>query len=259
MSGMEWYLLVAVVLAGFAAGFINTLAGSGSLLTLPLLIYLGLPANVANGTNRVGILLQNVAGVVEFRRQKVLPLRVGLALAAPAVIGSLIGAGIAVNLDEQTMRRAIGAIMVLMLVIMMWRPERWLRGRGEEAARLRWHDFLLLLLVGVYGGFIQAGVGILLLGALVLGAGYDLVRANAIKVLVVLAFTISALGVFLANGQVQWGVGLLLAIGSVSGAWVAARMAVRRGAGFVRWVVAVVIVASALDMLGVWRYLWRLL
>lgn len=255
---MAWYLLLLVVLAGFGAGFVNTLAGSGSLLTLPLLIYLGLPANVANGTNRVGILLQNVVSVAEFSRQKVLPLKVGLALAVPALVGSLLGAGIAANLDELTMRRAIGAVMVIMLTVMMWRPERWLRGRGEERPRLRWHDFVLLFLLGVYGGFIQAGVGILLLGALVLGAGYDLLRANAIKLLVVLVFTISALGVFLANGQVRWDVGLLLALGNMTGAWVAARMAVRRGAGFVRWVLAVVIVLSAMDMLGVFQLLARL-
>ncbi|RME71099.1 MAG: sulfite exporter TauE/SafE family protein, partial [Chloroflexi bacterium] len=85
---MEWYIYLAIIAAGFVAGFINTLAGSGSLVTLPLLIFAGLPANVANGTNRVAILLQNVVGVSSFRQQKVLDWRGGLKLALPAIIGS---------------------------------------------------------------------------------------------------------------------------------------------------------------------------
>ena len=256
---MAWYLYLAVIAAGFAAGFINTLAGSGSLVTLPLLIFLGLPANVANGTNRIGILLQNVVSVGAFRQQKVLDWRGGLLLAIPAVVGSVIGAQIAVNLDEQMMRRAIGALMVVMLVVILVRPNRWLEGRpGAAHQRLDWKQALIFFAIGVYGGFIQAGVGIFLLAALVLSAGYDLVWANAIKVLVVLCFTVSALLIFLINGQVQWEIGLLMGVGSMLGAWAAAHMAVKRGAAFVRWVLAAVIVVSAADLLGLFEFAARL-
>jgi hypothetical protein len=252
-------LLIAVVVVGFVAGFVNTLAGSGSLLTLPMLMYLGLPANVANATNRVGILLQAMVGVAEFRRQRILAVKAGLSVALPAVVGSLLGARIAVDLDEEAMRRAVGLVMVAMLFVMMWRPERWLRGRGEEVSRLRWYDAVVLFVLGIYGGFIQAGVGILLLGGLVLGAGYDLVRANAIKVLITLLITIAALGVFISSGQVRWDVGALLAIGSVAGAWFGARLAVQRGAEFVRWVVAAAVAVSAGDLLGAFDFLHRVL
>ncbi|MBU1318912.1 MAG: sulfite exporter TauE/SafE family protein [candidate division Zixibacteria bacterium] len=248
---MEWYLYIAVVAAGFIAGFINTLAGSGSLITLPLLIFLGLPANVANGTNRVAILLQNVVSVSSFRRQKVLDIRRGLILAAPAVIGAIIGAQIAVILDEEMMRKAIGLLMVVMLSVMIVRPKRWLVGRPESAVgRLSWIQILTFFGIGAYGGFIQAGVGIFLLAGLVLSAGYDLVRANAVKVLIVFCFTPLALVVFLINGQVDWSVGLILAVGNMSGAWVAARMAVKRGAAFVRWLLMAVVIISASVFLG---------
>ena len=248
---MAWHLYLAVVAAGFAAGFINTLAGSGSLVTLPLLIFLGLPPTVANGTNRVGILLQNVVGVTAFRQQRVLQWRAGLFLAIPAVLGSLVGAQIAVNLDEEMMRRAIGAVMVAMLFIILLRPNRWLQGHSQAVPeRPTALQVLIFFAIGIYGGFIQAGVGIFLLAGLVLGAGYDLVRANAIKVLIILCFTISALGVFLLNGQVDWGIGLLLALGNMTGARVAARMAVQRGAVFIRWLLIAVVVVSALDLLG---------
>jgi hypothetical protein len=260
---LAWYLYPAAIAAGFVCGFINTLAGSGSLVTLPLLIFMGLPANVANGTNRVGILLQNVVGVGSFRQQKVLDLRGGFLLAAPAVVGSILGAQIAVNLDELTMRRTIGTLMIVMLIVILVRPSRWLEGRpGAVHQHFDWRRMLLQWLIffaiGVYGGFIQAGVGIFLLAALVLSVGYDLVWANAIKVLIVLCFTVSALLVFLVNGQVEWGIGLIVAVGNMLGAWAAARMAVERGAAFVRWVLIVVVIASAAELLGMFQLVARL-
>ena len=97
---MEWYLVLALIGTGLAAGFINTTAGGGSMLTLPLLMFLGLPANVANGTNRIAILLQNVIGVSTFRQKKVLDFSTDYKLAIPAIVGSIIGAFFAVEVDE---------------------------------------------------------------------------------------------------------------------------------------------------------------
>jgi uncharacterized membrane protein YfcA len=248
---MEWYLYPVVVAAGFAAGFINTLAGSGSLITLPLLIFSGLPATVANGTNRVAILLQNVVGVASFRQQRVLSLKKGLMLAAPAVAGGIVGAHIAVQLDEQTMRHVIGVLMALMLLVLIVRPKRWLEGMPEITDRRPgWIQLIVFFAIGLYGGFIQAGVGIFLLAGLVLGAGFDLMRANAIKLLIVLCFTAFALIVFALNDQVVWLVGLVLASGNMCGAWVASRLAVKKGTGFVRWVLMAVVLASSLVLLG---------
>ena len=251
---------IAVILAGFAAGFINTLAGSGSLVTLPLLIFLGLPATVANGTNRVGVLFQNIVSAESFRRKKVLDSRGGLILAIPAILGSLVGAQIASGLDETLMRRTIGALMVVMLFVVLLRPKKWLQGELERMVeRPSWLQLLLFFAIGVYGGFIQAGVGVFLLAGLVLGIGYDLVRANAVKVLIIFCFTVAALLVFIRNDQVNWGYGLLLALGNAIGGWAAAKTAVAKGAKFVRWLLIAVIIISALNLLGIidWiRQLW---
>lgn len=256
---MAWYLYIAVIAAGFAAGFINTLAGSGSLITLPVLIFLGLPPTVANGTNRVAILIQNIVTTDSFRRQKVLDWRGGAQLALPAIVGSVIGAQIAVNLNEEMMRRTIGLLMVVMLVVILVNPKRWLHGKSDILGkRISWQQVIIFFGIGIYGGFIQAGVGIFLLAGLVLGAGYNLVRANAVKVLIVLAFTVFALGVFIANHQVNWGVGLLLAVGNASGGWVASRMAVERGAEFVRWLLIAVIVVSAAKLLGAFDWVGQI-
>ena len=252
------WIYLAVILAGFVAGFINTLAGSGSLVTLPLLIFLGLPATVANGTNRVGVLFQNIFSVESFRRKNVLDARGGLILAIPAIFGSILGAQIAVGLNEEIMRRTIGVLMVVMLFVILLRPKRWLQGELERLThRPTWRQLLLFFVIGIYGGFIQAGVGIFLLSGLVLAVGYDLIRANAVKVLIVLCFTVAALLVFIFNDQVDWGFGLLLAVGNAAGGWVAARTAVAQGAKFVRWLLIAVIIISALNLLGVFELLQR--
>lgn len=249
---MDWYIYPGVIIAGFTAGYINTLAGSGSLITLPLLIFLGLPANIANGTNRVAILLQNTVAVSSFHRKRVLNLRQGLILAIPAAMGAILGAQIAVDLDEHTMRLTIGVLMVVMLIAVLIRPRRWLEGQIETENK---HPGILQLLIffaiGVYGGFIQAGVGVFLLAGLVLLSGHDLVRANAIKNLIILGLTLFALIVFVMNDQVQWREGLLLASGNMTGAWVATKMAVKRGVVFVRWLLIAVLIVSAIALLGI--------
>ena len=257
---MDWYSYPLLIAAGFVSGFVNTLAGSGSAVTLPVLIFLGLPAHVANGTNRVAIVLQNVSAVWTFGRRGALDLPGALWLSVPAVLGSIVGAQFSLRLDEATMRQVIGGVMLLMLVVILLRPSRWLEGAVlEMAARPNWKHMLLFFFIGIYGGFIQVGVGIFMLAGLVLGIGYDLVRANAVKVAVVLAFTTVALGVFVWNGRVQWREGLILAAGSMLGAWVGARFAVEKGAIWVRRLLIAIVLFSAAQLLGVLDWLGQLL
>ena len=259
MDSLQWYTYPAVVIAGFAAGFINTLAGSGSLITLSLMIFLGIPANVANGTNRVGVLLQSLVSVETFRRRDALDMQGGMILSLPAIVGSILGAQIAVNLNEAVMRFTIGVLMVIMLVVILIRPNRWLVGRPEVVKdRPGLGQIIVFFLIGVYGGFIQAGVGIFLLAGLVLSVGYNLVQANAVKVLIVAAFTVSALVVFIMNDQVLWGIGLLLAVGNAFGGWLAAHMAMSRGAVFVRWILIAVVIISAIRFLGIYDWVIQL-
>ena len=238
-------LLAAAPLIGVLAGFINTLAGSGSLLTLPLLILLGLPANIANGTNRVGVLLQTIVAVATFRRRGALPLEGSWKLIVPAVVGGILGAEFAVDLDEALLRQTIGVLMLVLLGVMLLKPERWIAAHAMPREPRLLVEVPLFFAIGVYGGFIQVSVGLFLLAGLVLGAGYNLVGANALKNFIVLVVTAAALIVFVVNDQVQWTLGLLLGAGQAVGAWVAARFAVQRGAEFVRWAVIVITLVSA--------------
>ena len=249
---MPWYGYLLLIGAGFIAGYVNTLAGSGSLVTLPALMFLGLPAGLANGTNRVAILMQNIVAVSSFHGHRVLEFRRGVALAIPAILGAVLGARIAVGLDEEMLRRTIGALMLVMAGVIFLKPKRWIEGRMAAEPKVpTWVGAILFFLVGVYGGFIQAGVGVFLLACLVLASGFDLIRANAVKVLIVLCFTVFTLTVFVAHGQVDWRVGMVLGVGNMAGARVAAQAAVKRGAAFLRWfLIAVVLTSGVAFLLG---------
>ena len=247
---MDWLLYLLVVLVGFISGFINTLAGSGSLLTLPLLIFMGLPVTVANGTNRIAILLQSIVGVRGFKQKKVFEWKDGLWLTIPATIGALFGSILAVELDEKLMNRIIGGLLVVMFFVILYKPEKWVGEQvGVAKAKPNFLRFVIFFAIGFYGGFIQAGVGFFLLAGLVLGAGYDLLKANAIKVLIVLVYTIVALAVFILNKQVDYFLGIVLGVGSMFGAWLATHVAVKKGIGFIRWFLLVTVLAVAIKML----------
>ncbi len=249
---VDWYFYPLMIAAGFAAGFINTLAGSGSILTLPLLIFMGLPANVANATNRVAILFQNAVSTTSFHRSRVLDVRGAILLGIPAVIGSVIGALIAAALNELVMRRVIGVVMLMMAVLIVLKSDQWIKGRLTEIPnRPDWKQLLIMFVIGIYGGFIQLGVGVFILASLVLGVGYDVIRANAVKTAIIFLYTIAALLVFQGSGNINWPIGLVVAIGSMAGAWVAARFAIHWGTKWVYRILLVVVIFSALDFLGI--------
>jgi len=260
-----------LALAGLAAGVLNTLAGGGSLLTLPALIFLGLDATVANGTNRVGVLLQNVAAVSAFARRGRMPWQAALRFIPLTLAGALIGARIAVDVPSHVLRLVLGVVILIALPT-VFMPEgpaagsvpsapspqhapaspHAAPGSGQPAPPSRRRALWLQLAclgIGLYGGFIQAGVGFLILGALVPLAGFDLVRANAIKVLIVLLHTAIALPVFLLNRQVEIAPGLALAAGQMAGGWIGAHLGVKKGAGFVRWVLLAALGLSAAQLL----------
>lgn len=248
---MEWYMYLAVIAAGLFAGFVNTLAGSGSLLTLPLLMFLGLPANIANGTNRIGVLAQSAIGAWSFRNQKIYSVRESMWMAIPATLGSLAGSLLAIRINERIMELLIGGLLIFMFFVILYKPEQWVREHalGISARRRGW-VILIFFFIGIYGGFIQAGVGFFLLAALVLGAGMGLTKANAVKVAIVAIFTAVALLVFILSGQVNYFIGLILAAGQGVGALIASKFAVSWGPKVVRVVLLVAVLASALKLTG---------
>lgn len=243
MTIVEVLLLLG---GGSAAGFINTLAGGGSAITIPILTEI-VGVNVANGTNRIAILLANASALSRFQRGGAVPWHRVAVLVLPIVAGAGFGAWTATQTSGDVMKKVFAVVLVLVAASVLLRPSRWVQGHERRLSE-PWRS-LLFLSIGFYGGFIQAGVGFLLLIGLVLGSGMDLVTGNAAKVALVLAYTPVALAFFASASQVDIGVGLVLSAGQMTGAWIAAHLAIERGAVWVRWVLVVAAIVAALRML----------
>lgn len=240
------------IAAGMLAGVVNTLAGSGSLVTLPLLVFLGLPPHLANGTNRIGVTIQNIVSLATLKRHGALELQGSPWYVVPTLIGAAVGASVAVDIDERMLELAIGGIMAVMLVVLLVNPKRWLEPRELNGERPRWWVLLGFVGIGFYGGFIQAGVGILLLIGLVMGAGLGAMHANAIKLFLTLLFTAVSLAIFAWNEQVVWSVGLVVAVGQACGAYLGARFLAESDAAavWIRRVLIAVVAVSCLKFFG---------
>ncbi len=238
--------ILLLCLAGFLAGAVNTVAGGGSNLTLPVLMMLGLPADVANGTNRVGIWLQCLAGVKAFDRHEALHRAAIVPIFVPTLSGGLAGALLAVILPNLYLKPVLLICILTMAVVMLVKPEMIAPPPGAAARSPSESGFAWwgLFGAGVYGGFAQAGVGFILLAVLTAGLRYDLLRANALKMSCALAFTTVALGVFIAFGKVDWPPGLALAAGGVVGAWLAVRVAVNISHSTLRRILFVLTLAA---------------
>lgn len=249
MTAAEALLLVA---GGFVAGTINTLAGGASSLTVPLLVVLGLPGNVANGTNRIGIFVQSLWSALRFRAAGFSGFQDSLPILLPTCAGAVVGAWAISLVADRTFERLFALVMVALLVPMV-------TGKGINPPPIRTErralrplvGFAAFFLIGAFGGAFQAGVGLLLLAVLHY-MGHDLIRANSIKVVVNTVLTAVVLPIFVLRGQVAWLPALYLTVGFVAGASLGVHLAVHRGEGVIRPAVAVAILLLAGKMLGLY-------
>ncbi|MDH3679437.1 MAG: sulfite exporter TauE/SafE family protein [Acidimicrobiia bacterium] len=245
MSAVDALLLLV---GGFFAGVINSMAGGGSLITVPLLSLAGIGGTLANGTNRVAVLVQNASSALGYALGGFGSGRETLPVLAPSALGALIGSFGASQIDDQLFERVFGLLMLPLLALSLWQPKTETSDRPWPL----WLSLLAFFVIGAYGGAVQAGVGLLLL--LVLArSGRDLVTANAIKTVVILAITLIAVPVFVANDQVRWIPALVLSVGTGSGGFVGASAAVRGGERLIRPVLILVVLVLASRMLGLWE------
>lgn len=256
--GLEfWHIFIIIVFAGFLQGFINTMAGAGTVVTYTLFYALGMPAHVVNGTVRIGVVAQTLISSFKFYRSNKLDLKKGLVLAIPIVIGSVMGTGVATNINKSTFELIVAILLSVLLLTMWINPKRWIEGRSIEYQRKNSvTQLLLFMVIGFYGGFIHIGVGIFLLTALVLNAGYDVVKANAIKVFLVMCYIPISLGIFMLSGQVDYVSGIIAAIGNIGGGYLGANLAIKKGAKFVRTMVMIIIVLFVLHLFGFWNLIF---
>jgi len=231
----EWYHYLLLIGVGFVVGFINTVAGGASLISLPILIFLGLPPSVANGTNRVAIVLQTAIAVAGFKSKGVSTFPFNIYLGISALLGSVIGAYIAVDIKGETFNRILAIIMVAVVLIIIFKPRVNVAELEERiTGKYLWIGMLAFFFIGIYGGFINAGIGFIIILFLHYVHRLSLVRTNATKVAVVFIYTVAALVVFALNDKVIWKVGLVLALGNGLGAWFSSRISVDKGDGYIK-------------------------
>ncbi len=245
----EWYHYLLLIAVGFAVGFINTVAGGGSLLSLPILIFLGLPPSVANGTNRIAIVVQTAMATAGFRSKGVSTFPFNLYLGIAAFFGSILGAQIAIGIDERLFNKILAAIMVAVIVIIIFKPKTNLEKMQERlTGKYLWLGIIVFFFLGIYGGFINAGIGFLIILYLHYTHYMSLVRTNATKVFVVFIYTIAALAIFIYNDKVNFKIGLVLALGNALGAWISSRLSVKKGDGFIKVFLLIMIAIMAVKL-----------
>ena len=213
------------------------------MLTLPVLMMMGMPADVANATNRVGVLMQSVAGAKGFSDQDRLDRSSILPVLLPTVLGALLGSLLASYLPVWLLKPVLLVSMITIALVMLLRPEAVAPPEGTKAFTLKEKPIaaLGLFFAGVYGGFVQAGVGFILIAALAGGLRLDLVRTNAMKTVCTAVFAGVALVVFALRGQVWWLPGAVLAIGSIAGAMLSVRFAINVSQNTLKWILFVMV------------------
>jgi uncharacterized membrane protein YfcA len=246
VSSGDAIALVVLAVAGLIAGFMNAVAGAGSLLTLPALIFTGLDASAANATNRVAVLAQSVTSVIAYRRGGVHPPRGSLVVLLVAALASALGAWVATLLEERAMRIAIAVAMFVFAALSLVPPKKVETEEGAPPPPLPLWSIASFLAIGFYAGFLQAGVGILVLLYTSLAHGMSLVIANSLKVMAVTIFTIAAIAIFAWQGEtIDLLRGAVLGLTTSIGGWLGARATIERGERFVRYAVIASVLLSA--------------
>ncbi len=245
---MEYWKIITLFGVGAIAGFINVMAGGGSSITLPTLIFLGLDSAVANGTNRIAILLQNISGIASFQREGVHQFKESFILSLFTLPGAIIGAFIAVKIDNILFQKILGFVMIGVVISMFFIP----KSRNSQAIKKNnTHRFLIysaMFGIGFYGGFIQVGVGFIIMASLYHILGLDLLYINMHKLFIVFIYTIPALLIFICTGNVNWAFGLSMATGNAFGAWWSAKLSVKGGEKIVRVILGIAIIIMALKL-----------
>jgi uncharacterized membrane protein YfcA len=239
--------VIILFIVGAIAAFINVNAGGGSSLTLPALIFLGLDASVANGTNRVAILFQNVSAVYSFKKEKYYELKNSMILSLLSLPGAISGAIFAVNISNDAFEKILGIIMILIIITMII-PTKKEKNLVQDFD-VNWKVIISMIAIGFYGGFLQVGVGFVIMALLHTFLKLDLIRVNMHKVFIVFIFTIPAFLVFLFTDNINWYYGLSLSAGNAVGGWWGAKMSVKKGEKLIK---AVLIVAIFLMAIKLW-------
>ena len=241
--------IILLLVSGVIVGIINTLGGGGSVITMSLFMAMGMPIGLANGTNRIAVLLQNLSATVAFLRKGMLHLRSGLLLSLPAIVGNILGAMVAMEVSEAIFKICLSVVLAIILIYLLLGKDKQ-SVEGGHGLKIKWWHYIWFFVIGFYGGYIYIGLGFLILAITISTMHLDIITANVIKGFVIFLSTPFALAVFIYNGQVEWMAGLLHGAGNILGAVVASHWAMNWGVKFVRWFTLFIIVVFFIDLMG---------
>jgi uncharacterized membrane protein YfcA len=254
--GLDPLQLVLALAAGFACGFLNTAASSGSVVTLPIMIFLGLDAATANATNRLPVLVGAASGALDFALRKALPWRLAFRIALPTTLGSLIGAGLAELVPRRDMGMVVTAAVLVAMLLLFKNIKKAIEQAQQADVHLGTRELLLFFGAGIWLGFIVLGGATCMLLILTLMVGLDLPRANAVRAATLVPVTLVAMAVFAARGDIDWVLGGVLSLGSIAGGVLGARLSLSAGAK--RYVFVLLVVAISAELLQLaWHYVFR--
>lgn len=249
MNDLLASLLLFVI--GVIAAVINVNAGGGSSLTLPALIFLGLDSATANGTNRIAILLQNVSSVYTFKKAKYQQFNLSMKLSLITLPGAILGALVAINISDELFNTILGVIMIAITLTMIFPTSRSKKNDDTENKKITIPLFLTFVVVGFYGGFIQIGIGFVLMAILNKMMHFSLIYVNMHKVFIVFILTIPALLIFIISGNVNWYWGISLGLGNALGGWWGTKHSIKKGDKFIKTVLSIAILIMALKLMQI--------
>lgn len=245
---MGYDVIIMLVVSGIAVGIINTLAGGGSIITMTLYMTLGLPINIANGTNRIAVFLQNFTATVTFIRKRMIDVKHGLLLSVPVIVGNIAGSLVASNIDENIFRICFGVVLFVILMYMIFDNHK--RFHGGQRPEVKPIHYLWFMLIGFYGGYIYIGLGYLILAIALWSMKLDIITANVIKGFVIFIATPFSLLVFMLHGQIDYGYGILHGVGNMIGAYLASHYLVGWGGNFIKIFTTVIVLICFADLVG---------
>ena len=235
-------MIALLITVGFFVGFLNTVAGLATIISYGLFMAMGMPINIANGTTRLGVLTQFSASSYVFNKEGYLDIKLATKIGIPVAIGSFFGAQLAAYLNPKYMEITMGILLPLLAVLLLLDTKSLAKKRmSQDLTHMNIWKFLVFIIVGCYGGFTHAGVGILILFGAFFMLGVDLVKANALKQFAVLIYTPIALTIFISHGQVNWPVAIIYAIGNMAGGYTASKVAIRFGSKFIKIAVTIMV------------------
>ena len=245
---MDWHIVVILLVSGTLVGIINTLAGGGSIVTMTMFMAFGLPINVANGTNRIAVLLQNLTASITFLRKKTFDLKHGLLLSIPVIVGNIAGSFVASYINDWVFKICFGVILLVIMVYLLL--DTRIKLKAGNRLEIKPIHYFWFLLIGFYGGYIYIGIGYLILAIALWLMRMDLVTANAIKGFVILLATPFSLAVFMIMGNVDYTFGIIHGVGNMVGSFIASHYMADWGKNFIKIFMAVIVAICFADLIG---------